>query len=441
MYKLDQSRLRRVYYIGSLLFIVIAATFLSIPIYLNIRSEYQRKLDQLKESILDQKRLLIKSAVDEKIGDISELENILRRLGSYESEEEFDALFRKSVRELVHNTVLPDEGYIWINEIIDYSGGDRYAIRLVHPNLPETEGDYLSTKTEDIRGNKPYLEELRGIKESGEVYQDYFFKKMGSDVIAHKMSYSRLYKPYDWVISTGVYLDDVDNLIASESRRMIQTNRRTIRQIGMTIFVSVLILAVFIILFEFKLQKVISEYFTSLQDSKDQLQYAYDKIKEMAYTDHLTGLLNRRAMYDHLDDERSRFLRTGNTFSLLLGDIDWFKSINDTHGHDAGDFVIKELARIIQENLRKEDKASRWGGEEYLCLITNSGPEEAFVVAEKIRKAVESHDFIYGELNLSITLTLGVSSATKELSVNQLIEKADKNLYLGKKKGRNIVMG
>lgn len=441
MNNLSQQRIRRIYYIGSLLFILSITTMLSIPIYINIRSEYQLKLDQLERSILIQKKHLISSIVEEKISDISELETILRRLASYDSEEDFDLLFRSSVKDLIHNTVLPDDGYIWINEIINYSGGNNYAFRFVHPNLNKTEGEYLSTNTKDTHGNLPYLDELNGIKASGEIYNDYYFKKAGSEIIAHKLSYSKLYKPYNWIVSTGVYLDDVDNLIKSESERMLQTNRKTMRQIAATIIISILILTILIVLFEFKLQNIISDYFAFQEESKKELQIAYDQIKELAYTDHLTGLLNRRAMYEHLDDEYSRVLRSGSTFSVLLGDIDWFKAVNDTHGHDTGDFVLSELASIIQKNLRKEDKASRWGGEEFLCLITNSGPEEAFIVAEKIRKAVKAHEFKCGEFNISITLTLGVSTACVGWSVKQLIEKADKNLYLGKEKGRNIVIG
>lgn len=96
---------------------------------------------------------------------------------------------------MIYETRLPDDGYIWINDILNYDGGDEYAIRLVHPNLPETEGDFLSTGTQDIKGNLPYREELDGIIRSGEVYLDYYFKKMNSDEISHKLSCGKLYKP------------------------------------------------------------------------------------------------------------------------------------------------------------------------------------------------------------------------------------------------------
>ena len=439
--KTQQGKIRRIYYIGSLLFVMAVAVAFSIPIYLNVRNEFQHKLDQLQTSVLQQKRILIKSIVEEKISDIVEFEKLLRRTAVTESENDFNLLFRNSVRELIHNTVLPDNGYIWINEILDYGGGDRYALRFVHPNLIDSEGEYLSTNTEDIQGNRPYFDELNGIKNAGEIYYDYYFKKKDSDIIAHKLSYSKLYRPYNWVVSTGVYLDDVDALIQSESAIMMNSSKKTIRQISMTILISILILGIFIVLFEIKLQRLITAYFTSLQDSKEELQSAYEKIKELAFTDHLTGLLNRRAMFQHLNDEMSRFLRQGGTFSLLMGDIDWFKSVNDSYGHDAGDFVLKELSGIIQESLRKEDKASRWGGEEFLCLVTNAGPEEARIVAEKLRKAVESHEFKQGAFSLSITMTLGISTALPDLTIDQLIEKADANLYRGKNRGRNMVVG
>ncbi len=441
MDKIGKAKLRRTYYIGALFFIVSVTSLLCIPIYLNIQREYRRKLDQLEQGILYQKQNQIRSTVLQTISTISELEKILRLYGTYGNEDDFDRMFRSAVKELIHNTELPRNGYIWINEILNYSGGENYAIRFVHPNLRETEGEYLSTDTIDNNGNFPYLEELNGINAFGETYNTYFFRKVDSDIVAKKMSYGKLYKPYNWVVSTGVYLDDVDALVKSESIRMVQTNRKTISQIARTILVSFLILTLLVTLFEMRINKVISAYITTLKDSNDQLRVAFNRIKEMAYTDHLTMLYNRRAMYDYLEDEKARFLRTGKPFSILLGDIDFFKSVNDSYGHDAGDLVIKEVARILQQNIRKEDKASRWGGEEFLCLITNSDSRDALTAAEKIRSAIESSVFIYEEHSLSVTMTIGVASSQPDWNIDELIDRADKNLYRGKKEGRNRVMG
>ena len=110
----------------------------------------------------------------------------------------------------VKNTVLSQGGYIWINEIINYEGGEGYARRLVHPNLIKTEGKLLSTDMKDSAGNFPYLKELNDIKKSGESINKYYFKKMNSNEVSLKLSYARLYPRYNWVIGTGVHLDDLE---------------------------------------------------------------------------------------------------------------------------------------------------------------------------------------------------------------------------------------
>ena len=224
-----RGRIRRLYYLGAVVLLLITIGSFTVPAFLRVHRELETKIEQLSESIIDDKKLFLRSIIIEKI---REIERIRERL---ESEEpslpagEFDSLFRAEVRDLIYTTELPDDGYIWINEILDFGGGDGYAIRFVHPNLMESEGELLSTHTPDSRGNLPYLEELEGIKSSGEAYIDYYFVKMHSDVISHKLSFTKLYEPYNWVVATGVYLDDVDRLVRSESEKMRLSTKRTLR--------------------------------------------------------------------------------------------------------------------------------------------------------------------------------------------------------------------
>jgi len=111
---------------------------------------------------------------------------------------------KEEVAASIRNRRFSNESYIWINEVINYEGGDRYAIRRVHPNLPETEGTYLSTHAEDLAGNRPYEEELQGVKENGEHFFRYYFKKLNSEEIGEKITYAKLYKDFDWIITMGV---------------------------------------------------------------------------------------------------------------------------------------------------------------------------------------------------------------------------------------------
>ena len=123
----------------------------------------------------------------------------------------------KTRRFLYQNT--KDNGqYLWISKIIDYEGGDNYAKRLIHPNLKATEGTLLSTKIEDIEGNLPYLEELKGINNKQEVYFEYFFKTMNTNEISKKLSYSKLYLKENWIVSTGIPLDNFDTDMQKRSK-------------------------------------------------------------------------------------------------------------------------------------------------------------------------------------------------------------------------------
>ena len=106
--------------------------------------------------------------------------------------------------------------YVWVNEIVNFSGGDKYAIRRIHPNLPESEGKYLSTNNKDIKGNLPYLTELNGLKAHGEVYFEYYFKRKTNDNIRQKLAYAKLYQPFNWAIVTGIYIDDIESAVNNE---------------------------------------------------------------------------------------------------------------------------------------------------------------------------------------------------------------------------------
>ncbi|MGL5352753.1 MAG: cache domain-containing protein, partial [Clostridium sp.] len=138
----------------------------------------------------------------------------------------------------IREAELLDGGYIWVNEIIDFNGGDNYARRLVHPNLKNTEGEMLSTNFADINGNLPYKEELDGINNSGDALIEYHFKKNNSTEISKKMSYIQLYPKYNWAIGTGVYLDDLETYIYENG---IEFRVQLKRQIYVTIFTTILL--------------------------------------------------------------------------------------------------------------------------------------------------------------------------------------------------------
>jgi two-component system cell cycle response regulator len=175
-----------------------------------------------------------------------------------------------------------------------------------------------------------------------------------------------------------------------------------------------------------------------LGEKNRQLGILLKKIEAMAITDPLTGVYNRRYMEEALDRVFKEFQRYGAPFSILMMDLDHFKSINDEYGHSMGDSVLKWVASIIKGSLREVDVVSRWGGEEFLALLPHTELNSARLVAGRLLQAISG--FQFREINRSITLSIGISSAAQEAgSIEQLISQSDSALYQAKKNGRNRV--
>jgi two-component system cell cycle response regulator len=164
---------------------------------------------------------------------------------------------------------------------------------------------------------------------------------------------------------------------------------------------------------------------------------------EMAVTDQLTGLHNRRYLARHLETLLKSNAETGKRLAILIIDVDYFKSINDTFGHDIGDEVLREFARRISENIRGIDLACRYGGEEFVVVMPETDPSLAWTVAERLRKSVEIKPFKIsapqGEIN--VTVSIGVAGSDDPgVAADALLRQADQALYTAKRDGRNRVV-
>jgi diguanylate cyclase (GGDEF)-like protein len=170
----------------------------------------------------------------------------------------------------------------------------------------------------------------------------------------------------------------------------------------------------------------------------------FDKTSQLAVTDGLTGLYNHRHIYNQLEYMVNHVKNCGGTFSLILIDIDHFKSYNDSYGHLMGDKVLKKLAQIIKQNVRNGDVVGRYGGEEFAIILPDTPGSEAYTIAERIRRAVENTEFAVTEegKKIFVTVSAGVASCPDDaLTVKELVNKADQALLFGaKKKGRNRVV-
>jgi diguanylate cyclase (GGDEF)-like protein len=162
-----------------------------------------------------------------------------------------------------------------------------------------------------------------------------------------------------------------------------------------------------------------------------------DSCEEAAFTDHLTGLANRRRFERHMDREVARTLRYGHPFCLLMLDIDNFKNVNDTHGHEAGDLAMKRLAKVLQEGTRGIDLAARIGGEEFAIILTETALASAMEVAERLRVAIRS---VKMPTVGTLTASFGVAECpTCATDARNLLACADAALYQAKRDGRDRV--
>lgn len=175
----------------------------------------------------------------------------------------------------------------------------------------------------------------------------------------------------------------------------------------------------------------------ALSARNHELETAVGRISELADRDPLTGLLNRRALYVHAAKELSRAKRSGQPVCVALGDIDHFKLINDRFGHAVGDTVLTEFARRLQVQLRDIDLVARWGGEEFLCMLTGNSVAQSAVIVERVRSALTAPISTTAG-NLRVEVTFGVAAV--EDSLEQAIQRADHALYSGKQAGRNRVI-
>jgi diguanylate cyclase (GGDEF)-like protein/PAS domain S-box-containing protein len=165
-----------------------------------------------------------------------------------------------------------------------------------------------------------------------------------------------------------------------------------------------------------------------------------EKLEEINMTDFLTGLSNRRSAQQVLSYLISEYKRKGNTFSIIMLDLDHFKGINDKYGHDGGDVVLRGISRILKENLREIDTKSRWGGEEFLIILPHTNRAEVEKIAWKLLRKVRESIFEYNKKNIQLTFSAGVSTYNKTISLQSLLQEADKALYQAKEKGRNQII-
>ncbi|MCK6596951.1 MAG: diguanylate cyclase [Bdellovibrionaceae bacterium] len=178
-----------------------------------------------------------------------------------------------------------------------------------------------------------------------------------------------------------------------------------------------------------------------IRDLQEQLLFANEKLKELADTDDLTGLYNMRSLYQKLDFEMQRARRFERQVCVIMFDLDHFKSVNDGHDHLFGSFVITEVGKIVRANTRNIDIPARYGGDEFLIVLTEVNFDGAYFFCERLRKSVEGTVFRSGEdsIQLTISVGFGMTDPKESITPKELVRRADHALYEAKESGRNKV--
>lgn len=182
-----------------------------------------------------------------------------------------------------------------------------------------------------------------------------------------------------------------------------------------------------------KIVRISDRYQDMMRDLNERLQW-------LSSRDVLTTLPNRRFALQRVTEEHGRSRRNGRPFSLILADVDHFKAINDTLGHEAGDQALAAIAERLAESVREYDVCARWGGEEFLVLLPDTPLAAALDGAERLRERIAGEPFAIGEAQRTITLSFGVAACTPDEPLKALMKRVDDALYVAKHGGRNRVM-
>ncbi len=321
------------------------------------------------------------------------------------------------LRRWIYSSSFEDGAYPWVKELLSFEGGDNYARRLIHPGEPETEGMYLSTDKDDGNGYYLYREELEELKENGWVYHEYLFKKLNSDEVTKKIAYTQLYSDYNWMISMGVHIDDLDVYVEEARTRILPYAIE-----GILILEGILI-AGYILLYRLQ---------------RDQYRIGEQLLKNQVESDHLTGAGSRRYGDSLIQVYYHMFRKRKKNILVMMADIDYFKKVNDTYGHEIGDVALQRFSAAIQSSLRAQDKLIRWGGDEFVCMFEYDSHMNVSGIGDKLLAAIHGIQIETERGVVRLTSSMGFTIFHEtDNSVEDIMKRVDNALYEAKKQGRN----
>jgi diguanylate cyclase (GGDEF)-like protein len=370
-----------------------------------------------------------------KISYVSLFEPLGWVIGTGQYSENLDALAKATVIQDCSDSMNSGEtDYFFAYELHDIKGGDDFATMLINGNRPDLVGKKISDDYLDAKG-KPFRKEfLDGIRKEGEAFVVYWYKTPDGSGIGRKLSYFKLYPEWNWIVARGIYFDRLDKIIATKKEELSKKVKNDIVLLCLIFLVAVIVALFVAYKFSKGLQNIFDKYKQTQRESFKELEILNRTLEKQSQTDALTQIFNKGFFNQQLIRETSRANRYKEPLSLVLFDIDHFKVINDIHGHLAGDTVLKELADLVQVNIRQSDLYARWGGEEFVVLVPGVDKEKALQCAEKVRLLIEKFQF---SVQQNITCSFGISSFIPPENHNTFLQRVDEALYQAKQGGRN----
>ena len=184
----------------------------------------------------------------------------------------------------------------------------------------------------------------------------------------------------------------------------------------------------------------LTEAFEKIRRLNEELEKANKDLERLAAFDSLSGLLNRRSLFERISIEIDRSVRLDVPLTGLMIDIDYFKNVNDNYGHQCGDYVIREIGAKLLSGLRKYDYAGRYGGEEFFAVLSNSTEQQAVGISERFRRDLEESSFTCAKESFSLTVSIGIARFHKGETQESWIERTDRAMYAAKQNGRNRIV-
>ncbi len=359
---------------------------------------------------------------------------------------------------LTENKEKADKSFLNLIKNINNTASDYYFIFntkgdvIVHSFLSHLEGQNLY-----IVDNENYNNVVKIITQnsSADRFVTYKWLNPSTNLIEDKVSFVRQLPNSDLLIGSGFYLEDINKIVENQRDIELKEHDKNINvTLSLAIFFTILsfiisyiiskmLLKAFNILHSslkdksIELQKLNSELEIKVENRTNKLKTAYKKMKDLASIDDLTKIYNRYYFFNIFNQKLEKLKSDKTIFSLIMFDLDHFKNVNDTYGHDVGDYVLNETCRVVEKDLRENDTFARIGGEEFLILLPNTNIEDAFYIAQRIRQNIEQHKF---KDIPKLTISLGVAEANEPILSTELLKKVDLALYKAKKEGRNRVI-